>query len=96
MSFSHFLVEDQRLVLLRLLHEMPGYQSNSSVLVSGLAHYGHSVSRDQIRSQLAWLEEQGLVTCQQLETVTVATLTERGSDVATGRARQPGVKRPGA
>lgn len=96
MSFSDFVVEDQRLLLLRILNEMPGYQSNSSVLVTGLEHYGHAVSRDQVKTQLVWLEEQCLVKLQQLETVTVATLTERGMDVATGRARVPGVKRPGA
>ena len=96
MTYSKFVAEDQRLVLLRVLNEMPGYQSNSSVLVNALSHYGHVVSRDQVRTQLGWLEEQGLITCQLLEAVTVATLTERGIDVATGRARVHGIKRPGA
>lgn len=95
-GFSVFLVEDQRLVLLRILHELPGYQSNSSVLCSGLDSYGHVLSRDQVKTQLVWLGEQGLVEVQDLGSVLVATLTERGADVATGRGRAPGVKRPGA
>jgi hypothetical protein len=43
-------------------------------------------SRDQIKSELRWLEEQGLVTVEDIETVLVARLTERGADVAAGRA----------
>ncbi|RKL54694.1 hypothetical protein CKN55_15200, partial [Acinetobacter baumannii] len=36
MSFANHLKEDMRLVVLRLLHELPQYRSNSSVLVAGL------------------------------------------------------------
>lgn len=96
MSFADFLREDQRLVMLRFLSEMPSYSSNSSVIYQALTRYGHAPSRDQIKSELRWLEEQGLVTVEDIETVLVARLTERGSDVAAGRAIVPGVKRPGA
>lgn len=96
MNFDSFLREDQRLVILRILSEMPGYSSNSSVLYTALTQYGHTPSRDRIKSELRWLEEQGLVTVEDIETVLVARLTERGADVAVGRAVTPGVKRPGA
>ena len=42
------------------------------------------------------LHEQGLLASEQVGTVLVVTLSERGHDVATGRARVPGVARPGA
>ena len=96
MNFDSFLREDQRLVILRILSEMPGYSSNSSVLYAALTQFGHTPSRDQIKSELRWLEEQGLVTVEDIETVLVARLTERGADVAVGRAVTPGVKRPSA
>ncbi|ECG5643223.1 ArsR family transcriptional regulator [Salmonella enterica subsp. enterica serovar Poona] len=96
MKFVDFLREDQRLVMLRILQEMPGYSSNSSVLYSALTQYGHNLSRDQIRTELRWLEEQSLVRLEALESVLVVWLTERGADVAQGRAVVPGVKRPGA
>ena len=32
MNFASFLREDQRLVMLRFLSEMPSYRSNSSVI----------------------------------------------------------------
>lgn len=96
MSFQDFLRQDVRLVLLRVLTEMPAYRSNSSVLGSALERYGHTVTRDQVKTELAWLAEQGLVVLADVGGVAVVTLTERGQDVATGRAGAPGVKRPGA
>lgn len=99
MSYAEHLAEDRRLVLLRLLEQIPGYTANASVLQSGIARIGHHVSRDQVRTDLAWLEEQGLVSLEHLAQlgtsgVTVATLSERGADAARGRAAVPGVKRP--
>lgn len=95
-DFAEFLSQDQRLLILRLLAEMPEYRSNSSVLSAGLSRYGHGMSRDQVKTELTWLGEQRLVTIETVGPVLVATLTERGGDVAAGRARVPGVKRPGA
>lgn len=94
-QYSEFLREDQRLVLLRLLAEMPAYRSNSTVLMNAMHQWGHDMSRDQVKTELNWLAEQGLLTVEDLQAVLVVTLTERGADVAAGRARQPGIKRPG-
>lgn len=97
-KYSHFLAEDRRLVILRILAEMPTYKANSSVLHSVLNQWGHDPSRDQVKTELLWLEEQQLVAVESIGdgAVLLATLTERGADVAAGRARVPGVKRPGA
>jgi Fe2+ or Zn2+ uptake regulation protein len=85
-----------RLTLLRLLAEQPGYQGNSSVLTTAAdASAGFSCTRDQVKTELAWLAEQGLITTSEaIEGLVVAKLTERGGDVATGRAIVPGVQRP--
>lgn len=96
MSFQDFLREDIRLVILRLLSEMPANRSNSSVLSSGLHRMGHSVSRDYVKSELRWLQEQGLVEIEDVESVLVATLKERGADAAAGLATVHGVKKPRA
>ena len=49
-------------------------------------------------TDLAWLGEMGLVACEVLAPgargCTVPTLTQRGYDVALGRAQCPGVRRP--
>ncbi|ELL9331488.1 ArsR family transcriptional regulator [Vibrio fluvialis] len=96
MSFKELLTEDQRLVILRSLHEMAGYEANESIIDSCLDAYGHKISRDMVRNHLAWLEEQGLLTLRDVGGCQVARLTGRGEDVATGQARVPGVKRPRA
>lgn len=95
-KYADYLRQDQRLVLLRVLHEMPTYTANSSVLYNLLSEYGHAPSRDQVKTELLWLAEQGLVSINDVGGVLIAKLTERGSDVSTGRAVVPGVKRPGA
>lgn len=95
-NFAEFLRRDVRLVILRLLAEMPAYRSNSSVLTMALERFGHAISRDQVKTELRWLEEQGLLTCEDLDAVLVATLGERGADVAKGRVIVPGIARPGA
>lgn len=95
-AYTDYLRHDIRLVILRLLTDMPGYRANSSVLNTALDHYGHSTSRDQTKTELQWLAEQNAVSLSEVGPVLVATLTERGQDIAAGRARVPGIQRPGA
>lgn len=95
-KFAEFIRQDIRLVILRLLVDMTAYRANSSVLTMALDSYGHTLSRDQVKTELHWLAEQGALTLEDVGPVLVATLTERGQDIAAGRARVPGIKRPGA
>ncbi|MRR33167.1 hypothetical protein EG829_00505 [bacterium] len=85
-----------RLSILRGLSlEEHGYTLNESILHDIVRRYGLKCSRDCIRTQLAWLREQGLVTLEQVsDSCIIATLTGRGLDVANGEATVPGVKRP--
>lgn len=93
MSMREILTTDQRLVLLRSLDDCGG-DANESVLQTCLDVYGHRTSRDVVRSHLAWLEEQGLCVTKNIAGCLVATITNRGLDVAEGRSTVPGVKRP--
>lgn len=95
MSFKNHFSSHLRLATLRLLAEAPGYSLNASIAADALGSMGLSASRDQVRVEIAWLAEQGLVTADELPGgLVVATLTERGADVASGRATVPGVQRP--
>ncbi len=96
MSYAEFLKEDQRLVILRILNEMPSYSSNSSIIYNVLDRYGHSVTRDQVKTHMSWLAEQDLIKIEPVGSILVAHLTERGADVATGKAIVSGVNRPSA
>lgn len=95
-NFASFLAEDRRLVILRVLADMPAYRTNSFLLTTLLGKFGHEPSADQVKGDLAWLQEQQLLSVEVVESVHIATLTTRGADVAAGRAVVPGVKRPGA
>lgn len=90
--------EHLRLSILRVIEQAPGYAANESILVDVLrGELGFGASRDQVRSEIAWLAEQGLVTTEAIGArLTVATLTARGQDVAEGHVAHPGVKRPSA
>ncbi|MBT0664766.1 ArsR family transcriptional regulator [Geobacter pelophilus] len=94
MSFSDIISEHIRITILRALNEIGGYSCNESILHSIVARFKIIVTRDQIRIQLAWLQEQGLVTLETVAEFYVATITPRGIDVAEGNAIVPGIKRP--
>lgn len=95
MDFPSLVKEDRRLALLRFLEDSGGdYSLNTSLLQTALANIGHAVSRDVVTADAAWLEEQGLTTLEILGPITVVHLTQRGADVAMGRARHPGIKKP--
>lgn len=84
----------RRLNILQLLKEDPDYSANDDLLQELLAACGYGVSLDVVRSDLAWLEEQQLITRRDLPGCTVATLRNRGIDVASGVASVPGIARP--
>lgn len=95
MSFHTALAEDRRLSLLLVLEQTPGYSTNAFLLRDAVDQiYGHSASLDQIKTDIAWLAEQGLLESRTTGDVVLAKLTTRGVDVAAGRAVAPGVKKP--
>jgi hypothetical protein len=94
MKFADFQTSDRRLTILLALDNAAEYKANHFLLNRYCASVGHSVSMDSTQTDLAWLAEQGLVTLEKTPTVQVATITQRGIDVANARAVVPGVARP--
>jgi predicted DNA-binding transcriptional regulator YafY len=95
MSYQDFQTAGRRLGILRILQRRNQFTSNEYSLNDELGgNYGHHVSKDTLHTDLAWLEEQGLVIVQQPRAGWIATLTSRGADVAEGRATVPGIARP--
>lgn len=93
--FQNTITEDRRLSLLLVLQSTPGYSANAFLLRDAVDQiYGHTATVDQVKTDLAWLAEQGLVNTRSTGDVVLGTLSSRGIDVASGRAVQPGVKRP--
>jgi len=94
MSYQKIISEDQRLVILQVLQQDASYSHNQHVIKRMLQATGHSISDDNVSTHLHWLQEQGLVSLDELAGTTVAKLTARGEDAATGAAQVPGVARP--
>lgn len=94
-DFFDFTMGHARLAILRALLGAPQHTVNDSVLTTLMESLGLPVTRDQLRGQLGWLEEQGFVRLVRPPgNLIVVTLRERGGDVAMGRAHVEGVQRP--
>lgn len=94
MSFADLEKSHRRRIILDSLRQDPDYSINESMLRSILREFGFSVSRDLMKTEMAWLVEQGLITTKEIGGILVAKLTNRGEDVATGVVVVPGVARP--
>ena len=97
MNYPDVFTQNARLIILRELAETNGYTSNDSVLQMVLERWGQKLSRDRVRTELAWLADQCLVSLVPLgeSGAQRVTLKERGLDVATGATTVPGVQRRG-
>lgn len=93
-SYADHFTAHLRLTILRLLEATPARRLNASLLRDAADAYGITATRDQIATEISWLQEQGLVTTENLGGLIVATLRDRGIEVACGRAVTPGVRRP--
>ena len=84
------VTEARRQAILMALSLAARYTQPLALLQQTVGVIGYVASFDQISADAAWLQEVGLL---ELEGG-VATLTQRGLDVATGNARAPGVSVP--
>lgn len=87
-------LRDQRLATLRTLEQSTGGTANEGVIQGSLRIYGHNVTRDQVTSITEWLREQNYVSVQEVGTVRVIHLLERGEEIALGMAFHPEIARP--
>lgn len=94
-NFYDFTMGHVRLAVLRALLEAPTHSINDSMLTTAIEALGLPVTRDRLRTELGWLEEQGLILLlRPTEGLLVAKLRERGGEVAVGKVRIDGVQRP--
>lgn len=94
--YDDFNRKHRRLSILRILEGAPGYASNESIIHQMVNHFGITSTRDQVRSELAWLSELGLVKTEDLGSLIMARATERGIDIAHGLAHHPDIARRSA
>ena len=63
-TLVNIFAEQQRVLILQLLNEDSDCCLNEQMLQKGLEMFGHNVSLDKVRTEVAWLEEQGCVTTE--------------------------------
>lgn len=86
--------EARRLAILQLLKADPDYSINDDLIQRLLASLGHGVAIAVVRADLAWLEQLGLLSTNEMPGCTVALLRSDGVDVAAGVSVVPGIARP--
>lgn len=90
MSYDQYTEQRRRLAILAALFFAQGYRLPLRALRDQVAGIGYEAGIDRIRTDAAWLAEQGLVAL----TGGAVTITERGHDVVFARSVQPGVSKP--
>ncbi|MFN4191828.1 MAG: hypothetical protein ACK4FR_02700 [Tabrizicola sp.] len=94
MDYQETLRRHRRLAILRHLEASPEYTSNASILQDVLASVGLRSTRDQVTTEIVWLQEQGFLLADG-DGFLVVTATARGAEIARGVATHPEVQRPG-
>lgn len=92
MSFSTFLAERRRGVILGALNECaPGTEAAADVLQRYCLAIGLRVPRSDVETDLRWLQERHLVNTGDRGGLLLASITQEGRDVARRLATVPGV-----
>ena len=92
MNYADRLREDLRQGILAALSGSPGRRALREELSALLAANGLRPARAEVDEEIEWLERSGLVRAVPGDGTLLALLTERGADVAEGRAAVPGVR----
>lgn len=95
-TYNSTMKKHRRLAILRHLEGCLDYTSNASILVDVLDGVGVTSSRDQVVTELSWLEENDFVQCEDNGGFVVVEATHRGVEIARGRAVHPEIQRPSA
>jgi hypothetical protein len=92
---SRIISEEARLIILRELHDQPGYSLNDAMLQAVLETFGINRSRDWLRDELRAMAELGAITLREAGSVRIAVMTDKGRDHVEHRFSIEGIKRPG-
>ncbi len=94
-SIDQLMRADARRTILQALAQDKGYSLNHAILrrvVDRMAAI--TLDDDEVRAQLAWLEDRGAVVTESVPPFTLAKLTDYGLSLAEGRTTLEGVSRP--
>lgn len=98
-DYRQAVIEDMRLVILRVLRSTDGNRANTSILQTAVNRIGHNATRDQVDTECRYLEQLGAVGIEDVggssgPAVLVVTLKQRGEDHVLRRVSLAGVNSP--
>lgn len=93
-DYDTFMAEDARLVILKELARQTSSSLNETILQKVLETFGHTRSREWVRTQLRKLEELGAVALVDQGSVMIARLKRAGLDHVERRGLIDGIARP--
>lgn len=92
MTLQQLQTEDHRRSALWFLLYDSDYELSDTMLQQCFEMQRKSISSDQLKTQIAWLCEQGLTTVSNISGISSVALTDRGLEVAKGMVRAVGVR----
>jgi len=95
MTFAEQLRAERRRYILDILDRSQPPKLNHRSLAVILEQYGLRPADEELRRDLQWLHQSGLLNIEHLDNLVLAELTERGRDVSADRLRVDGVSRDG-
>lgn len=94
MDYTDTLRRHRRLTILRALSVAPGYSANESLIEDVLDRFRVTSTRDQVRTELHWLADQGFITVEDIGDLLIASIAQAGLDVAEGKRVHPDIEKP--
>lgn len=94
MSYKETVRKHRRLAILRHLAGSDQYTANVSILEDVLAGVGIPSTRDQVVTEVVWLDRNEFVQSQDFDGFVVVTATRAGVEIAEGRGVHPEIERP--
>ncbi|SMF94319.1 hypothetical protein SAMN02949497_1629 [Methylomagnum ishizawai] len=87
--------DNLRLLLLLQLNQSPAYTADQEALRRRLGQSGTVATRDQVRTELAWLDNVGAIALRESGGVFIGMLGEEGLEHIQGARDIPGIRKPG-
>lgn len=94
MSFVDQYRAEARLIILRALAEWPDGSLSAKMLGHKLAEFAIRQPREWVRDEIMYLDKMGALTITEVETVLIATITEKGRQHLARQIRISGVDWP--
>lgn len=94
MNFQDFKRRDLRLTILKALNAQAGFTGNEKLLQMEAEVVGLVFTREQVRTEMRFLEALGAIGIREAGSVMIAVLRQRGADHVKGLAILEGVEKP--